>query len=99
MSLSLANHSLCIQCQRYSSERRKASVRRAAKLALRKHGRAAAAREVRDGIELRDWLLEEARARAAMLRIEADDEGCDEPSCGCHARRASAMAALRSSAD
>ena len=50
--------------------------------------------EIIEGI---NWREDEAALRAAWLsalRIAAIDEGCDEPSCSCHAHRRAAVEEL-----
>ena len=94
MSLALSGHGHCIQCQRYETDRRKASVRRCAKHARSKLARRVAREEIADGVEMHDDAEQERAARLYALRLDALDEGCDGPECSCHARRAAAIEEL-----
>lgn len=94
MSLALSKHGHCIQCQRYATDRRKASVRRCAKHARSKLTRRDARDEIIEGEWAREDEQRELAARLYALRIDALDEGCDGPTCSCHARRAAAIEEL-----
>ena len=94
MSLALSGHGHCIQCQRYETDRRKTSVRRCAKHARSKLDRRDARDEITEGEWAREDEQRELAARLYALRLDALDEGCDGPTCSCHARRAAAVEEL-----
>lgn len=94
MSLALSGHGHCIQCQRYETDRRKLAVRRCAKHARSKLGRRDARGEITEGEWAREDEERELAARRYALLVSAIDEGCDEPSCSCHAHRRVAVEEL-----
>lgn len=94
MSLRISGHAHCYRCMRFSAPRSQSNQRRDAKHAKRKHLRRVASEEIAAGVVQHVDETSEHDARIAELEAQAADDGCDEPRCSCHARRAAAVDAL-----
>lgn len=91
MSLRSAGHNCCYCCLHLCSKRSQKNQRLAAKYEKRKLLRRAAAEEIAAGVVQYVDEMSEHDARIAELEAQAADDGCDEPRCSCHARRAAAV--------
>lgn len=80
---------------RYSTPRSKATQRRDAKYAKRKHLRRVAVEEIAAGVVQLECEREDVYAARVALQYAAYDAAdCDDPNCGCHARKRAAIEEL-----